>query len=501
MLKISKIISWLAILSIASLFIIPSGTALAATEEQLSKNNSWYLHDGDTAFNADLPYAAQKITVTDRTVSAFSFWLSRSGNPSGNLYFDIWEDGADEDIGTILYSQLLTSDLSIISTIGALYSFNLSSPIWLNGTYRIGLTCTATNAGTSDLLHIHYQSTDVKASEYAQRYNVSDSAWEGTAAWGDLYYSYTYTSGGGAPNVETLLAEGNSIAGEMELSGLVNLIGETEVNLVGFQWGTNSGNYTSNTTAVVSITDNTTIFSGTADSLVNGTTYYWRALAENSEGMNYGAEKSFEMGGVPTLHITRAWMNAAGTDLQASVIIDDNAGSSITAAGVYFDTVSGGTSIHRMPATVPVEGEEWSVIASSEGTLDTRYFATAYAITSAGTAYSIEVTFIAGRSEYLYNDSGTGVDFILPITTALDNTLESVGMNNGPGKTLAAFLIIAAAWFFFRDKKPLNIIMPVVAFAAMFAIGWIEIWLIIVGAALIGVILYFTAGRRASSHA
>lgn len=499
--NLMRLSSWLAALTVAGVFLLPGNYALAATEEQLAKNNSITLHNGDHATTTDYPYVAQKMTVTDRTVSAFTFWLSSVGTPDGNLYFDIWEYGADEDIGTILYSQLLTSDLTDIEPGGGAYTFNLSSPIWLNGTYRIGLTSTALNSGINDRLFVWYQSTDVKGSEYIQRYHVFDSAWEGTDAWGDLYYSYTYTAGGGAPNVETLVAAGTSIAGQMSLSGMVNLIGETEVTLTGVEWGTSTGNYTSNETSVVSITDNTTIFQEIATGLINGTTYYWRAMAQNSEGINYGAEKTFQMGSVPTLHITRAWMNAAGTDLQATAVIDDDAGSTITAAGVYFDTISGGTSIHRTPTSVPQEDEEWSVIASSEGVLDTRYFATAYAITSAGTAYSVEVTFIAGKSEYVYNDSGTGVDIILPITTALNSTLESVGMDNGPGRTLAAFLVIAAAWFFFRDKKPLNIIMPVVAFAAMFAIGWIEIWLIIVGAALIGVILYFTAGRRASSHA
>jgi len=474
--------------------VLPSVSVQAATESQGAKNANSYVHDGLHSETKDYPYVVQKITVTNRTVTQFTMFLQKVGEPTGTLFFRIWEYGTDEEIGNLILTQTWL-DVSSIAVGGQEYTITLTSPIWLNGTYRIGAYSNSQTTGSNAIV-AWYQSTDVKANEYFQRWHSASSEWEGNATWGDLYYSYTYTSGGGAPNVESVIATGTGSPVEMSLSGLINTIGSGTVTVAGFEWGTPSANYTSNLTDTVSISANQTLFYGTATNLTAGITYFWRALGQNSAGIGYGGEESFLMGSVPLVRITRAYMNISDNDLRAEAIIDSDGGSAITSAGVYFSTVSGGIDYNAQPLAVPAEGEFWQVVAEDAGIVNTRYFARAYALTGAGIAYSYEVMFIAGKSSYDYSESGTGVPIIGDIATNFKNWLSSLGLDNFSGYWVALFalellfsipFIFLLAWLATKGDKNLESkivaivwgLVAVTTFGAFLFTGLLGAWAVL----------------------
>jgi len=102
----------------------------------------------------------------------------------------------------------------------------------------------------------------------------------------------TYTPGGGvvAPTVTTqnvTSVEATTATG----NGNITATGGENCDIRGIQWGTSTGNYTTNVTSSGNYT--TGAFTENLTSLPTGTTIYARAMAHNSAGYGYGAEVTF----------------------------------------------------------------------------------------------------------------------------------------------------------------------------------------------------------------
>ena len=84
----------------------------------------------------------------------------------------------------------------------------------------------------------------------------------------------------------------NITASSARLRGVLVSLGSSASANVSFQWGTGSGNYSANTTAVS--VNTTGAFSANITGLSSDTTYYFRARADGGAyGIAYGTEKSF----------------------------------------------------------------------------------------------------------------------------------------------------------------------------------------------------------------
>ncbi|MHA1742855.1 MAG: DUF2341 domain-containing protein, partial [Candidatus Heimdallarchaeota archaeon] len=92
----------------------------------------------------------------------------------------------------------------------------------------------------------------------------------------------------GLPEVETL--ETFAIENSVTLKGEITSIGAAQVDMRGFEWGTEPGVYTEEW--IETGTFDVGIFTHTLNDLPTGV-YYYRAKAHNSYGWGYGQEKSF----------------------------------------------------------------------------------------------------------------------------------------------------------------------------------------------------------------
>lgn len=125
--------------------------------------------------------------------------------------------------------------------------------------------------------------------------------------------------------------------------------------------------------------------------LNNGTTYYYRAYATNSNGTAYGVERSFRTLSVPSVTTD----NVTGVTGDAAVcggnVVNDG-GVPITSEGICYSTSQNPTIYDNIiPATTAGLGTFTCNLASlAQGTT---YYVRAYAINSVGTAYGTQKTF------------------------------------------------------------------------------------------------------------
>ena len=134
-------------------------------------------------------------------------------------------------------------------------------------------------------------------------------------------------------------------------------------------------------------------FTVAAGGLDTGTTYYFRSYAINAVGTAYSAQEgSFIPSGPPQLDATVDLETVTDTQALLGGNITDNGGSTITAVGIYWDTIGAdprndGTHV---PMTVAEPSFEQLVTGLTPGA--TIYFL-AYATNSAGTTDSTIINF------------------------------------------------------------------------------------------------------------
>lgn len=177
--------------------------------------------------------------------------------------------------------------------------------------------------------------------------------------------------------------------------GNVTSDGGAEITARGVCWGkiqmpTTSDNYTSDGTGTGEFISNIT-------GLEEGTTYYVRAYATNSEGTSYGEEVSFTTT-VTSLAVlnTAAVSSITTTSAVTGGNITNDGSMPVTARGVAWGTTQNPTIEGNHTTDGTGSGEFSSTLT---GLVDgTTYYVRAYATNGKGTAYGNEVSFVTASA-------------------------------------------------------------------------------------------------------
>jgi hypothetical protein len=171
--------------------------------------------------------------------------------------------------------------------------------------------------------------------------------------------------------------------------GTITSDGGITITAVGVCWAT-----TQNPTIANSKTrdDISTGFFSYLTELMSNTTYYVRAYATNSLGTSYGAQISFTtLPAIPTI-TTGPLSVLTSNSASCGGVISSDGGAAITAKGLCWSKLQNPTTSDSKTSNGTGSSNFTSTITGLEA--NTTYYLRAYAINSAGTAYSSQVSFI-----------------------------------------------------------------------------------------------------------
>lgn len=282
----------------------------------------------------------------------------------------------------------LANDITAVAA-GGNYTFTLSTPVFIQKNVMYAIVVWMTGDGTHNV-KLKGDSTNNYLPKGRVSYsNDNDVTWNA----GDLSYGTSWFETYGVlptPEVTTNNATDVSYT-SANMSGNITQVYDINVATRGFQWGTNSGNYTDNWTEAVS-SGNNTYYSHNTTGLIANTTYYYRAVVINSYGNGYGAEKSFTTLAyvaptVTTANVTsygKTWAIFGGNITDTGGVNSDNRGVEWgLSTGNYSDNWS--------------DAGSWGIgtFSSNITTLSTNttYYVKAWAYNSAGTGFGSEKSF------------------------------------------------------------------------------------------------------------
>ena len=171
--------------------------------------------------------------------------------------------------------------------------------------------------------------------------------------------------------------------------GTITSDGGVTITAVGVCWAT-----TQNPTIAYSKTrdDISTGFFSYLTELMPNTTYYVRAYATNSLGTSYGAQISFmTLPSIPSIS-TGPLSLLTSSSASCGGIISSDGGAAITAKGLCWSKLQNPTTADSKTSNGTGSGNFTSTITGLAA--NTTYYLRAYAINSAGTAYSSQISFI-----------------------------------------------------------------------------------------------------------
>lgn len=148
------------------------------------------------------------------------------------------------------------------------------------------------------------------------------------------------------------------------------------------------------------------LFSSNINGLTPATTYYIRAYAINSGGVNYGNELTFITNTVLATITTNPISNITGSFATSGGSISGVGGSSVTQRGVCWSIIPNPTISDNITNDGSGTGSFTSTITGL--TINTNYYVRAYAINSAGTAYGDQQSFTTTN---IGSNPGEGVTF------------------------------------------------------------------------------------------
>ena len=161
---------------------IASGQPVSETLIEKQESGTSYVDlDGDNYHGG-----GQRLHIS-QTVTKLSFKLKRTGSPTGDVYFNIYDAG---DYSTLVSKVL--SDASLISTSVTWYEVIFNSPVVLD--QDVWIACVNTGGSSGNYISVEYSTVDVKNYEWIVRIEPTgtpSAAWETSDQ--DLIYRYKYT--------------------------------------------------------------------------------------------------------------------------------------------------------------------------------------------------------------------------------------------------------------------------------------------------------------------
>jgi len=134
-------------------------------------------------------------------------------------------------------------------------------------------------------------------------------------------------------------------------------------------------------------------FSVKMSGLMGATTYYVRAYATNDVGTGYGNQESFTTAAPePPLVLTRDVINIGGKSALGRGVVSNNGGALVTERGICWSTSENPTIQNARSSSGEGTGGYSAQLSGLNP--NTRYYARAYAINSAGVAYGENVSFL-----------------------------------------------------------------------------------------------------------
>ncbi|MCU0460160.1 MAG: hypothetical protein MUE37_13845 [Bacteroidales bacterium] len=174
------------------------------------------------------------------------------------------------------------------------------------------------------------------------------------------------------------------------VSGEVTDNGGLDITSRGFCWGTVENPSTSGSKTISG--SGTGAFSEVITDLSPSTTYYVRAYAINELGTAYGDQQSFTTGEIVKATLTtKAPGGVTSSEAISGGNITDDGGGNIIMRGICWNKTGSPTNGDSKTENGTGPGEFDSAITGLDA--QTVYYARAYAVNVAGTAYGDEVTF------------------------------------------------------------------------------------------------------------
>lgn len=353
-----------------------------ATEEQTDVSRAWSSVSSNTSWG-------QKLTIPNRLVTQLSFYLMKSGSPTGTVTFLIRKVSDGSQIVSKLWGNSAN-----ISTTPQWYEVTFDSPVTINE--EVYLLVTSSAQGGGHVIGVYDSNgADVKADEHLVNRSSGGSYTDYTGS--DFGYIYTYVESTGAPSVTTQAAS-SITATTATGNGNVTNLGVPNATQYGHFWATHPDPTLDDNKTEKGVPGSTGAFTSSLTGLLPNTQYWMRAYVTNLVTTDAGALVSFTTsGGVPSV-TTDPVTDVATTTALGNGSIDDNGGSVVTQHGVVWSTSANpDTSDSKTEdGATNVIGDFFSQITTLSA--NTLYHVRAYATNSSGTGYGADVTFTTSAS-------------------------------------------------------------------------------------------------------
>lgn len=288
-----------------------------------------------------------------------------------------------------LMANVMNHGGETVSEVGFYYSTDASVDINTSEKITKSYTGAAFTAALNDL--------SIYTTYYVKAYAVNSA---GTA------YSNvaTFRTLAAAPVVSTLGASEVNSSGAV-LSGTVLTDNGAEITERGFVWMQGDGTPTTDSHRLEA-SGTTGDYTATLSGLEPNKTYSFRAYAINSVGTSYGVVMNFmtsaSLPGVSSVDVSKISTDSA--TLTANVT--DHGGETVSEVGFYYSTEESVDITKAVKVSKTYTGSSFS--ASLSGlSIATTYYVKAYAVNSAGTAYSSIATFTTLASAPVVSTNGS----------------------------------------------------------------------------------------------
>ena len=204
---------------------------------------------------------------------------------------------------------------------------------------------------------------------------------------------------------------------------------ETTVSARGVCWSTSSIASNQNISLLSTKTSDLTgtgSFTSAITGLTPNTTYYLRAYATNSTGTSYGTQESFiTPAAIPASFATTTSSTITGYSATISSNITSNNGATVTSRGVCYSLTQSPTTSNN-PQTNGSGNGAYDITIT--GLLEnTTYYVRSYAVNSAGTSYSSEISITTGVRSLPTIASTTAISAITRTSASSGGNISSSG--------------------------------------------------------------------------